>query len=38
MRGRCGSSRPVKAKKSKVKVILIVFFDIQGIVHFEFLS
>ena len=40
MRGRCGSSRPVKARKSKstVKVILIVFFDIQGIVHFEFLS
>ena len=23
--------------KSKVKVMLIVFFDIQGIVHFEFL-
>ena len=32
-----GSTRPVKARKSKVKVMLIVFFDIQGIVHFEFL-
>ena len=35
-----GSPTPVKPKKSKskVKVMLIVFFDIQGIVHFEFLS
>ena len=34
-----GSPRPVKARKSKskVKVMLIVFFNIQGIVHFEFL-
>ena len=34
-----GSPRPVKAMKlkSKVKVMLIMFFDIQGIVHFEFL-
>ena len=34
-----GSLRPVKAKKSKskVKVMLIVFFDIQSIVHFQFL-
>ena len=34
-----GFPRPVKARKSKlkVKVMLIVFFDIQGIVHFEFL-
>ena len=34
-----GSPRPTKARKSKskVKVMLIVFFDIQGIVHFEFL-
>ena len=34
-----GSPRPVKARKSKskVKVMLIVFFDIQGIVYFEFL-
>ena len=34
-----GSPRPKKARKSKskVKVMLIVFFDIQGIVHFEFL-
>ena len=34
-----GSPRPVKARKSKskVKVMLIVFFDVQGIVHFEFL-
>ena len=34
-----GSLRPMKARKSKskVKVMLIVFFDIQGIVHFEFL-
>ena len=34
-----GSPRPVKARKSKSKVkeMLIVFFDIQGIVHFEFL-
>ena len=33
------SPRPVKARKSKskVKMMLIVFFDIQGIVHFEFL-
>ena len=33
------SPRPVKARKSKskVKMILIVFFDIQGIVHSEFL-
>ena len=32
-----GSPRPMKARKSKskVKVMLIVFFDIQGIVHFE---
>ena len=31
-----GSPRPVKAKsKSKVKVMLIVFFDIQNIVHFK---
>ena len=32
-------ARPVKARKSKskVKVMLIVFFDIQGIVYFEFL-
>ena len=34
-----GSPRPMKARKSKskVKVMLIMFFDIQGIVHFEFL-
>ena len=34
-----GSPRPMKARKSKskAKVMLIVFFDIQGIVHFEFL-
>ena len=34
-----GSPRPMKARKSKskVKVMLIVFFDIQGIVHFKFL-
>ena len=34
-----GSPRPVKTRKSKskVKVTLIVFFDIQGIVYFEFL-
>ena len=34
-----GSPRPKKARKSKskVKVMLIVFLDIQGIVHFEFL-
>ena len=34
-----GSPRPKKARKSKskVKVMLIVFFDNQGIVHFEFL-
>ena len=34
-----GSPRPVKARKSKlkVKVILIVFLDIQGITHFKFL-
>ena len=34
-----GSPRPKKARKSKskVKVMLIVFFDIQGIIHFEFL-
>ena len=35
-----GSPRPVKARKlkSKVKVMFIVFFDIQGIIHFKFLS
>ena len=34
-----GFPRPVKARKSKskVKVMLIVFFDIQVIVYFEFL-
>ena len=34
-----GSPRPVKTRKSKskVKVMLIVFFHIQGIVYFEFL-
>ena len=34
-----GSPRPMKARKSKskVKVMLIVFFNIQGTVHFEFL-
>ena len=34
-----GFPRPVKARKSKlkVKVMFIVFFDIQRIVHFEFL-
>ena len=34
-----GSPRPVKARKSKakVKVMVIVFFNIQGIVHFKFL-
>ena len=34
------SPRPMKARKSKskIKVMLIVFFDIQGNVHFEFLS
>ena len=34
-----GSAMPVKARKSKskVKVMFLVFFDIQGIVHFEFL-
>ena len=34
-----GSPKPKKARKSKskVKLMLIVFFDIQGIVHFEFL-
>ena len=37
MCGYCGSPRPVKARKSKVKVMLVVLFDIQGIVHFEFL-
>ena len=31
------SSRPVKARKLKIKVMLIVFFVIQGTVHFEFL-
>ena len=31
-----GSPRPMKARKSKVKVMFTVFFDIQGIVHFEF--
>ena len=33
------SPRPKKARmsKSKVKVMLIAFFDIKGIVHFEFL-
>ena len=33
------SPRPKKARmsKSKVSVMLIVFFDIKGIVHFEFL-
>ena len=33
------SPRPMKARKSKseVKVMLIVFFNIQGIVYFEFL-
>ena len=31
-----GSPRPVKARKSKVKVMLIVFFNIQAIIHFEF--
>ena len=32
------SPRPKKARmsKSKVKVMLIAFFDIKGIVHFEF--
>ena len=32
-------NKPVKARKSKlkIKVMLIVFFNIQGIVHFEFL-
>lgn len=34
------SPRPQKARmsKSKVKVMLITFFDIKGIVHFEFLE
>ena len=34
------SPRPKKARmsKSKVKVMLITFFDIKGIVHFEFLQ
>ena len=34
-----GSPRPMRARKSKskVKVMLIVFFDIQGIDHFKFL-
>ncbi len=34
-----GSPRPKKAKmsKSQIKVLLIVFFDIRGIVHMEFL-
>ena len=39
MHGHYGSPRPVKARKSKskVKVMLIVFLNIQGIVHFKFL-
>ena len=39
MHGHYGSLRPVKAKKSKskVKVTFIVFFNIQGIIHFKFL-
>ena len=37
MRGRSRSPRPVKARKSKSEVILIVFLGIKGIVHFEFL-
>ena len=34
-----GSPRPVKARKlkPKVKLMLIVFFGTQGIVHFKFL-
>ena len=37
-REECEEGRKKARKsKSKVKVMLIVFFDIQGIVHFEFL-
>ena len=32
------SSRPKKAKHSKSKVVLIMFFDVRFIVHSEFLS
>ena len=40
MRRHQGFPRPVKARKSKSKVIvmLMMFFNIQGIAHFEFLS